>query len=101
MLGTGPGCGPGRGRGCSPGRTVLNDAIEVGAADPDAAADVIGGQRSIVDPIADGLLIELQQLGDLSDCQELIHVRRLVQARDAQLEFAAELSAETFGRTER
>src|SRR5436190_1332780 len=83
------GCGPGSGHGCGPSRTLLDDAIEVGAADPDAPPDAIGGQLASVDPVAHGLLIELQQLCDFGNGQELIHTRDATPGTRRSLELAA------------
>ena len=47
-------------------------SIEVGALDPHAPADPQRGQRPLVDPVADRLLIQLQHLRHLGDGQKRV-----------------------------
>jgi hypothetical protein len=53
--------------GCRRAIALLDKSIKIGAQDADAAANADRGQRPLVDPITHGLLIELQQVRNLSD----------------------------------
>ena len=53
------------------GRVALFDEpVEVCASDPHPATDMNGGEPPSIDPVADGLLAEPEDLGDLSHCHE-------------------------------
>jgi len=47
----------------------LDEHVEIRAFDPHPSADIEGWQRPGVDPVADRLLIQLQDVGDLDDGQ--------------------------------
>jgi hypothetical protein len=54
------------------GRALREDAIKIRAPNPDPPADADRRKRSLVDPIPQGLGIELEVLGDLVDREVLV-----------------------------
>src|SRR5437588_10691854 len=49
---------------------LCEQALEVRPADANPPADAQCRERALIDPVADGLLVELEQLGHLRDRQE-------------------------------
>ena len=49
--------------------------IEIRAFDPQATPDAEGRQVAAADPVAHGLGVDLQDLGDLAHCQERFCLR--------------------------
>jgi len=60
--------------GCRRGRgsRAFHQCVEVGASHSDAPADPQGRQGSLVYPVFHGVLVQLEDLGDLGDCEKLI-----------------------------
>jgi hypothetical protein len=55
------------------GRASFDEAFEGLLGDPDPTRpDPDGGQLASINPVANGLLIDLQVLGDLSDGEEVV-----------------------------
>src|SRR5215831_2986171 len=55
------------------GITLVDERLEIFAANPDAPADSQRRQRALVDPVPHGLLVQLQHRSDLGDSEELVH----------------------------
>ena len=72
---------PGLPRGGSHSRLVslLDQPVEVRAQDPHAATDANRGQGALVDPVPDGLLVQLQHLRDLGHGQKGLLRRGVIQ----------------------
>ena len=63
------------------GLGACEQRVDVLASYPEGAADLRGGQRAAVDPVADRLSGHLELLGDLGDGQDLLLGRRQLRAK--------------------
>ena len=71
-----------RPRGVRPyGIALIEHPVEIGAADSDPSPHTMRRQRPLIDPVADGLLVELEQLSHLRNGEKRIIEAVAIHAR--------------------